>query len=369
MQTTPKSIDIDRLKQALRIDELAKMLGLEIKGKQARCFNGARHKNNDKNFSLGFDLKANRFKCFACGVSGSIIDLYKEVKGVDISQTIKDLAQMAGLQFPMSMNDNKNKIKVAKDTYHRLGKVGSLNWGKRGGKIPHIQHERRDRTRQSEGIYEALREYCGEVDGESLNYLTGATRGLTQATIKRFKIFNIKDYQTTNKYLQGKFTPEQLKEAGLVSDEGNLIFYKHKIIIPFIEGGHIVFLQGRRTDDDHPRYMHLKSPTPLFNTDTLIGGLNPSKQGGKIYICEGVFDAMMLEQQGYKAVAILGVNNFKPEMTGLFSGLNVVLCLDNDESGKQATQALSKLFLLNGQIIKTKILPDGIKDITEYFIK
>jgi DNA primase len=111
--------------------------------------------------------------------------------------------------------------------------------------------------------------------------------------------------------------------------------------------------------------MHLKRPVPLFNTDTL----KDLKAGDKVYICEGVFDAMMLEQQGYKAVAILGVNNFKPEMAELFKGLEVVLCLDNDESGKLGTQTLARVFLFNGQSGKTKTLPDGVKDITEYFIK
>jgi DNA primase len=56
-------------------------------------------------------------------------------------------------------------------------------------------------------------------------------------------------------------------------------------------------------------------------------------------------------------------------MSQLFKGLEVVLCLDNDEGGRQGTKALARLFLLNGQSVKTKVLPDGVKDITEYFLK
>jgi len=329
-------IDLDQLKQAIKIDDLARQLGLEIRGRQARCFNVASHKHQDRHPSLGLDLKTNRFKCFACGVNGSIIDLYMGVKGVEIKQAIRELAQMAGF------TDNSGPPK-RKEVNKPLPTAGVI----------------------TKGIYETLQDYCGELDPSSLAYLTGATRGLKKETIKRFQLFSIKDYPATNKFMQEKFNLEQLKQAGLVSEKGNLIFYEHKIIMPFLDNGRIIYLQGRRVDDQHPRYLQIKRPVPLFNTDTL----KDIKKGDKIYICEGVFDAMILEQEGYKAVAILGVNNFKPERAGLFKGFDVVLCLDNDESGKLATQALARIFLLQGQKVKTKQLPDGIKDITEYFIK
>lgn len=332
--------DLERLKQAIRIDDLARQLGMQVRGRQARCFNGASHRHQDKHFSLGFDLKTNRFKCFACGVSGSIIDLYMGVKGVGIKEAIKDLAQMAGF------TDNPRPLK-RKDIDKKVNKP-----------IP-------EQTGEIGDIYKALQDYCGELDHSSLTYLTGATRGLKKETISHYRLFSIKDYPATNKFMQEKFSREQLERAGLVSEKGNLIFYEHKIIIPFLDNGQIIYLQGRRADDQHPRYLQIRRPVPLFNTDTL----KDIKPGSKIYICEGVFDAMILAQEGYKAVAILGVNNFKPEKARLFKGLEVVLCLDNDESGKLATQALARIFLLQGQKVFTKQLPEGIKDITEYFIK
>lgn len=329
-------IDLNQLKQAIKIDDLARQLGLQVRGRQARCFNGAMHKHQDRHPSLGFDLKTNRFKCFACGVSGSIIDLYIGVKGVGLKQAIRELAQMAGF------TDNPRPLK-RKEVNKPLPTAGVI----------------------TKSIYKTLQEYCGELDQKSLSYLTGATRGLKKETIKQFQLFSIKDYPATNKFMREKFNLGQLKQAGLVSEKGNLIFYEHKIVIPFYNNGRIIYLQGRRADDQQPRYLQIKRPVPLFNAD-ILEDIAP---GSKIYICEGVFDAMLLAQEGYKAVAILGVNNFKPEKAELFKGLDVVLCLDNDESGKLATQALARIFLLQGQKVKTKRLPDGIKDITEYFIK
>jgi DNA primase len=335
--------DLDSLKQAIKIDELARELGLEIKGKQARCFNNASHKNGDKHFSLGFDLETNRFKCFACGVSGSVIDLYKEIKGVETGEAIRELAQIAG--------------HVHSDTLKPVLKA---------------DESRQDKTAQTgpdkayKGVYEALKTFCGELDGESIKYLTGASRGLTPATIKAFNFFSVKDYNKTSKYLKDNFPLDVLQGAGLISDEGNLIFYKHKLLIPFYQGGELVFIQARRLDNDQPRYLMLKGRAcPLFNTDTLKGLM----QGDRVYICEGVFDAVILEQADFKAVAILGVNNFKPESVKLFKGLDVILCLDNDKAGIDATRAIAKLFLNESQLIKTKLLPEGVKDITELFIQ
>jgi replicative DNA helicase len=89
----------------------------------------------------------------------------------------------------------------------------------------------------------------------------------------------------------------------------------------------------------------------------------------KVYLCEGVFDAMRLTQEGYNAVAILGVTDFTEEKVSLFKRFNVVLALDNDEAGREMTQAIAKLFYLTGKTVRIKQLPEGIKDITDYFLQ
>lgn len=359
--------DLDQLKDTIKITDLARELDLKFKGDsktQAHCFNPQGHTHGDRNASLSFDLKTNRYKCFACGASGSVIDLYKEIKGVSLSEAITELAKMAGNPTKAFSLSDKLKGKTLTQRAEYLTKL------MRQGKTPPSPIYTPEATHKPitdaiAGIYKALLDYCGELDDQSLAYLTGATRGLTRGTIKRFQLFSIKDYTATNKFMREKFSLEQLQQAGLYNEKGNLIFYQHKVIIPFIESGRVIFLQGRRTDDQQPKYMHLKRSVPLFNAEIL----KRLATGERVYICEGVFDAMIIEQAGYKATAILGVNNFKPEMAELFSGLDVVLCLDNDEQGNKATQDLAGVFLSQGQSVKRKLLPDGVKDITEYCIK
>jgi len=345
-------IDIERIKTDAKILELAKYLGLELRGNQARCFNSGQHKNNDQHFSLGLDVKTNHFKCFGCDVSGSVIDLFMQVRGVEFKDAIKELADWAGI-MPLA------------DTYKPKTSPYKPKAGIYVNKLLNTpQVAKNNATGDDIAVYEALESHCEGLDQESIKYLTGESRRLSEEIIKQFRLFNIKDYQATSEYLKKEFTDEQLKSAGVVGEKGTLIFYKHKIVIPFIEDGRVIFLQGRRTDDEQPKYMHISKTVPLFNIDVL----KDLKQNDKIYICEGVFDTIMLSQKGFKAVGILGVNNFKAEMIELFDGLNVVLAFDNDEAGQRATQSVAKMFLFSGQQVRQKELPEGCKDITDYFL-
>ena len=325
--------NLDQLRAKIPILELAERLGLEIRRKQARCYNTQAHAHGDKKPSLGFDTKTNRYKCFACGVGGSVIDLYMAIKGVDFNTAIED-----------------------------------LNQGKLGGKFeykPLPPPPPKKIAGEYSEIYERLELFCGGRDKEATDYLTGKTRGLSEATLDKFGVFSIKDYQKTNQYLKDSFTAETLKQSGIVNDKCNLIFYRHKIIIPFYNNGKAVFLHGRNLDGAHPKYLNLVGINkPIFNLETLTKLNN----GDRVFICEGVFDAMRLEQEGYNAVAILGVTDFRPEEVELFRPYEVILALDNDEAGLKMSDEIAKLFILKGKSVKQKILPEGIKDITDYYL-
>jgi len=346
MTNGPGKIDLDQLKQAIPIVELAYKLGLEIRGRQARCYNSQAHSNGDRNKSLGLDVTRNRYRCFACGEAGSIIDLYMNIKGVDLSQAIKDLAEMAGLS-PASYKPSRSY------DYRDAGPLPDVK--------PTTTEDDLDLYNR---IYESFCLYCLDepLDDESRSYLIG--RGLSEDTLSKRFIFTLKDYQATDKHLKAEFKLDDLRKAGIVSDEGNLIFYKHKIIIPFLRDGRIVFLQGRRLDNEEPKYLHLKRPVQMYNLDTLTD----AGKGKRIYICEGIFDALILEQSGYRAIAILGAGNFKREWTELFKGQDVVLCLDNDEAGRRGIDTLTEMFNLSGQGVTIKELPKGIKDINDFYL-
>lgn len=349
-QNTPHKIQ--DIKARLDIVQLAKDQGMRVKGKLAQCFNAAAHRNGDRHYSLGFYADNTRFKCFACDAGGDAIDLYCLLNNVDLSTAIKELGgstiyPCSKMAYPSIVPQKRVPIDAA------------------------VQE-------QNSIIYEALADYCGPPDEETMSYLTGSSRGLTAETITRFKLFSISNYGEVTSMLRHNFSMPELQQAGLWSKAKKLMFYKHKIIIPFYRHGRVVFLQGRRLGAEQPRYLHLANiDVPLFNTDSLCE-LPPNE---KVYLCEGVFDAMMMEQKGYRAFAILGINNFKPEMAEALKDYAVCLALDNPKSGgteaerereiallANAREQIGRQFLEVGKMVTVMDIPPEYKDITEYFI-
>ena len=85
----------------------------------------------------------------------------------------------------------------------------------------------------------------------------------------------------------------------------------------------------------------------------------------KIYVCEGLFDCLRLWCNGKFAVALFGCLFSEYQLT-LLQGLptrHLVLALDNDKAGIQATERLRKR--IKTKIVSQVILPEGRKDIGE----
>jgi DNA primase len=82
-----------------------------------------------------------------------------------------------------------------------------------------------------------------------------------------------------------------------------------RVYIPIIEQGKAKAYIGRAIDKNIPsnmRYRNNKGTIPPFNLNYIK---EKAKENEAIYICEGVFDAISIEEQGKKAISINSVNN------------------------------------------------------------
>jgi hypothetical protein len=92
-----------------------------------------------------------------------------------------------------------------------------------------------------------------------------------------------------------------------------------------------------RSDRDGERHIRW-----LFGRGSLWRG-DLISAAEKIYICEGETDAISLIDAGIEEIANTAVialpsaTTFRPSWAPLFSGKDVVLCLDNDQAGENAT--------------------------------
>lgn len=370
---------IEEIKRRIDIIDLVFELGLEPT-RQNFIFSIYK---DEKSRSLKLYPETNSFFCFATGRGGDVIDFYKDYYKIDVKETVKELAAKAGLDVNSNAGEKmklKSKIKskkqseekikvlkIEKDYFEERAAVGEYMMGLNKNKAEIIAMEAlmNDRKATQILIYESLEKFCFGVDDEAFDYLLGKDRGLKPETIKKFRIFSIEDVKTTFEYLKDCFTDEELIISGLINKEGNFVFTYHKILIPYIENHKITYLRGRCIDTKKKfsKYIGLSnfagnlSPKRFYNIGTLRN-INP---GDKLIVCEGEFDSMIMEQEGFNALGVPGVTNIPEKQIQLIKDFDLYVAFDNDDAGRDAMQRFVKLINKPIKAIKLK----KHKDITE----
>jgi DNA primase len=298
----------------------------------------------------------NWYHCFGCGKHGDIFNFYQQYYDLGFRDA---LFQLAGRYVP-SFSGFSPRESAPKSNYKKELKVVS---------VPKIDDVKNTGSHFSY-IYEAFRTFCvsqptNELATKAFDYLQG--RGFDLKTIKDFKIFVVKSYADANSYLRNHFDLQDLKDSGLMNERGNLIFFKHPVVIPYIQDNQIVFLQGRQlgqAEEGISKYQFLGGiQRPIFNQDVL----KTLKLNQKVYVTEGAFDCMSLSQKGYPAISFGSAKTFKKEWARLFRRYEMVIFFDNDPSGVQGGLDILELLTLAGINAYRKYLPSSYNDINEYF--
>lgn len=362
----------DNIKDRLNIIELAKSEGLQLKKQSNRLYKATCCFHNEKKASLTFYADTNTFNCFACQAHGDAINFYAKRHDLSNREAIKQLAKQLGLQtHTRGLKRAYTGDLEATRPHTSLKSIGEALKG--------VEKQLKRHQTDPDTIYRALKEFCGEIDQASQTYLTSQSRGLTTETIKKFGIFSIKDYKKTKEFLLSKFELETLQDLVLINRRQNrFMFSMHPIIIPVIEDGKIKAIRGRffkkgfSNPDVFRAYTFGKYQSTagvanrLFNSDIL----KTLKKGERVYLCEGEFDTMILEQYGKHAVGVLGVSNYEDDTIKRLNDFDLVIAFDNDERGRKEALKISNIFYkqTGREVIREK-LPEGIKDITELIIK
>ncbi len=91
-----------------------------------------------------------------------------------------------------------------------------------------------------------------------------------------------------------------------------------------------------------------------------------------LVITEGVFDALSFEQEGYKVLSPMGGYFNKEALKQVINicqnSIRVFLCFDSDDSGSRFQREMSKLMFKNRVNFCCGTLPEGIKDISDYYV-
>lgn len=315
----------------------------------------------EKTPSLVIYPQNNTYHCFGCGKHGDVINFYAGVAGLDYTPAMHELAfnYLSEYQPNLYKRGQLKKIQSAVST--RPEKMV----------LPSDTSAYVYKPLHSD-IYEDFQRVCeeqavNEVKTEAWAYLLA--RGFTESTLRKFRIFTVNDYSDAQSQLRKKYNLLDLQECGLYNEKGNLIFYRHPIIIPYYRKNRLVFLQGRvirNATETVSRYQFLSGvPVELFNADVM----DLIKTGQILYVTEGAFDCMTLIQEGMPAVSLGSATMFKREWMKLFRRFEICFYFDNDAAGQKAAREYGDLFSQYRISTRTKTVKEGYKDVNDYFSK
>lgn len=353
---------MDILTQTRTIDILRVVADLGFELQQFRKIVCPFH--DEKTPSLVLYPRTNTYHCFGCGRHGDVINFYAGVSNQEYTPAMHELAF--------------NYLPDYRPELYRRGHLKKIGQQTAGAKPVAVPADTKTYTYEPlhGQIYEEFQRFCEHLPvtptaEDAWAYLH--SRGFTASTLRKFRLFVVGDYEQTQAHLRNTFGLLDLQACGLFNEKGNLIFYRHPIIIPYYRKNRVVFLQGRiiglppdpvQSSFRIAKYQFLSGvPVELFNADVL----DLMRTGQTVYLTEGAFDCMSLMQEGLPAVSLGSATMFKREWAKLFRRVEVCFFFDNDKAGQKAAREFSELF---GQYrISTHVrqVKEGYKDVNEYF--
>ena len=305
--------------RATPIEEVAGKLGMRVVRHTALC-----PFHNDKNPSLHFHRGKNRYKCFACGASGDVVDLVMKYNNVGFKEAVAEILE------------KKGEVLVVEDYHDDLPQKNQ--------KTPDI-------------------EYLSTLIAHPV---------LTEDA-RRF-LFD-----------ERRIDPRVVKWCGLTSIDvptpcwrwGKAFYDAPSLLIPYRDvDGRLLTVQGRRLeelkikemgDEDSKHY----TPRFRFPPGSQAGMYNKPvlrrlREGDELWITEGPSDCWAMLSAGRKAVAIPSATSLTTDDTALLrdgvpQGVTLHMMPDNDRPGMELLQTLKRFF----PQLRGHVLPEGVKDFGE----
>ena len=349
--------DIQKLRE-LDILQVADLLGMGLRNKRALCIH-----HDDHHPSLAFNVRKNTCHCYSCGFSADTIGLVRERLNLGFSEACRWLADHFDVYIADEHRDTHRKdVKKAVTASER--RMASLR--------AHVAE-----THVSHGHPSSAYVAPSSVDVEFYQQM--------------FRQMHLSESGRRFLFEERLLSPEALKVCHIVSTEqsvcmarvGRGVFDGPSLIFPYFDQeGRLVSVQSR--------YLGKKRPESSFDMNKvsldeakpkeiprfkfapgshrMIYGLDRLKDyppGEPLLITEGPSDCWTALTLGFHAIAIPSATLFDRSFQGLLAGRNLHIFPDQDEAG------LSLYFELK-QALPSLVyhqLPEGCKDLSEYYLK
>lgn len=349
--------DIQKLRE-LDILQVADLLGMGLRNKRALCIH-----HDDHHPSLAFNVRKNTCHCYSCGFSADTIGLVRERLNLGFSEACRWLADHFDVYIADEHRDTHRKdVKKAVTASDR--RMASLR--------AHFAE-----THVSHGHPSSAYVAPSSVDVEFYQQM--------------FRQMHLSESGQRFLFEERLLSPEALKVCQIVSTEqsvcmarvGRGVFDGPSLIFPYNDlEGRLVSVQSRylgkkksesSSDMDKVSIDEAKpKEIPRFQfasgSHRMIYGLDRLKNyppDEPLLITEGPSDCWTALTLGIHAIAIPSATLFDRRFQGLLAGRNLHIFPDQDEAGLSLYFELKKALpsLVYHQ------LPEGCKDLSEYYLK
>ena len=349
--------NIQKLRE-LDILQVADLLGMGLRHKRALCIH-----HDDHHPSLAFNVKKNTCHCYSCGFSADTIGLVRERLNLGFSEACRWLAD----HFDVYIADEH------RDTHRKDVKKA---------------------VTASERRMASLRAHFAEIHvshGHPSSAYVAPSSVDVEFYQQMFRQMHLSESGRRFLFEERLLSPEALKVCHIVSTEqsvcmarvGRGVFDGPSLIFPYFDQeGRLVSVQSR--------YLGKKRPESSFDMNKvsvdeakpkeiprfkfapgshrMIYGLDRLKDyppDEPLLITEGPSDCWTALTLGIHAIAIPSATLFDRRFQGLLAGRNLHIFPDQDEAGLSLYFELKKALpsLVYHQ------LPEGCKDLSEYYLK
>jgi len=329
----------------LNCEDVAKRFGIKVKGHMAHCF-----KHNDRVASLGF--RQNHWKCFACDAGGDAIQLIQDYFTVSFQEACVILCE-----------DNDISIPNVVTSHNGINKTVDL------------VRQRMSHSIKDEIVFDKeLAQFI--IDNTKLTDLGKKfllqTRKLDSGVVTKLEIKSIESDVELRQRLIDKYDIGRLKRSKVLKENGtHLTINAPSLIIPYFdERGDLVSLQTRYIGTENPsfkvpRFKRIcNSSIRLYN----LGIISSLSNKDILYITEGITDCLAMLSSGYNAVAIPSATSLPMQDLAKLSNFNLHMVPDNDTAGNRSFIHLYRHMLRYGTILKKVIIPECMKDYSDFYL-